>query len=55
MSNYRINWPRAWVTFCAFTHVNIYFGWNALPQSQAEMIADLLVMLMWTLAIERRA
>jgi hypothetical protein len=52
---YRINWARVWIAFCGFLHVNFYFGWNAFPQSQAEMIADLFVLLIGALATERRA
>jgi len=41
----------AWV-FCAFValvffvSMNAYFGWNALPKSDAEVIADGIVFLM---------
>ena len=29
---------------------NMYFGWNALPQSDAEIVADMVVIVLFALA-----
>lgn len=41
-----------WVlVVAAFISQNAYFGWNALAKSDAELIADLLVLLLAALAL----
>lgn len=41
---------RFWIAICFFISQNNYFGWNALPQSDVELIADGITMLLVTLA-----
>jgi hypothetical protein len=43
-----------WITFLSLTywvHENIYFGWNMFPKSDAELIADGLIVFIFALAI----
>ena len=46
-----MNWWRFYLGVAACVHENIYFGWNLLPKSDAELIADTLVFLIFALAI----
>jgi hypothetical protein len=46
----RFNWPIAIIALAFFVSENVYFGWNSYPQSDAELIADGLVCLIFALA-----
>lgn len=48
-----MNWNRLWIAAVAFVAENSYFGWHALPQSDAELIADLICMALLALAFGR--
>lgn len=41
-----MNGYRFWVAVCFFLAQNNYFGWNAHPQSDAELVADGITMLL---------
>ena len=45
-----MNWYVLAFAVSAFVHQNNYFGWNAKPQSDAELIADLITILIFALA-----
>ncbi len=42
---------RVWLAICFFIHQNHYFHWNAEPQSDAELLADGLTILLFMLAL----
>lgn len=46
-----INWWRAFMAACFFVAQNKHFGWNAWPQSDAELIADGITFLLFALSI----
>lgn len=52
---YQINWIRFWAGLCFFVEQNNYFGWNAVPHSDAELIADGICLLIGAMAWEKRA
>ena len=45
-----MNWYVLAFAVSAFVYQNNYFGWNAKPQSDAELIADLITILIFALA-----
>lgn len=45
-----MRWPIVWIFWCYFYCENQYFGWNYLPHSDAEMIADGIGLLILALA-----
>lgn len=53
MSRYITNWPRIGFAACYYIHENNYFGWNRLPQSPEECIADAFVVLILALSFTR--
>jgi hypothetical protein len=47
-----INWWRWWIAFLFYVEQNSYFGWNAMPKSDAELIADGITLLLTALAFK---
>jgi hypothetical protein len=45
-----MNWPVFVLAAVNFYHQNKYFGWNRTPQSDAELIADGITMLLLALS-----
>lgn len=45
-----MNWSMFVLAILAFIHQNNYFGWNAKPQSDAEIVADLITILIFALS-----
>lgn len=54
MKTYAVNWWRLLLTIVFYVHQNSYFGWHRAPQSEAELIADGLVLLLAALSVQRR-
>jgi hypothetical protein len=43
----------AWIAFVFFICENKYFGWNAFPQSDAELIADGIVLILFSMSLKK--
>ena len=50
---YVMNWYRFAVGCWAFYFENNYFGWNRLPGSDAELVCDLIILLIFTSSLNR--
>lgn len=48
-----MNWTIFFLAAAFWVHQNAYFGWNALPKSDAELIADGITILLFALAVYR--
>ena len=47
-----MNWWIFWISFVFFIAENNHFGWNWKPKSDAELIADGIVLLILALSIK---
>jgi hypothetical protein len=52
-SSYEVNWWRFFVSQFFWLTETAYFGWNALPGSEAELICDGIVCVLVALSIKR--
>lgn len=48
-----MNWPAFMLAIMFFVEENRYFGWNGLPKSDAELIADGIFLLIVAISISR--
>jgi hypothetical protein len=52
---YVVNWWAFFIGQCFWLLETSYFGWNALPKSDAELVCDGLVCLITALSIKRHS
>ena len=48
----KLNWPIFAIAALFYYQQNTFFGWNALPQSEAELIADGITLILITFSMK---